>query len=229
MPPPNQREVTGACSTPPPRQLPKPRAGENPSTGNWGGRGAQREPIRLPPIPIQECTKPGPMPKQMPRSHKGFVQGQDTSALPRDSLLGGAPKSVPPRDACHDPRGGGQGASEGGSEPPPRPPSGRPSPDRGRGLCPARGGRPAGGHGTPPPHPPRCGHVGTRPEAPPALLIVGGGTRPSILGGATGARKLGNPHLKRHPGSGACGAPSVRLKDFNPNPATQSPFPTTEA
>ena len=165
-----------------------------------------------------------------PGPRKGFVEGRDTLSLPRASLLRGGPHvSSTPRCLSRSPgrRAGGLGGRVRASSPPP--PPGRPSPGRGRGLCPARGTRRASGHGTPPPHPPCRGHVGARPEAPPALLHVGGGSRPSL------AWRLRPPKAKEpalqtvSSDTEHAAPPSVQPGVFNPNPAIQSPFPTAEA
>lgn len=131
-----------------------------------------------------------------PGPRKGFVKGRGTLPLPRASLLHGGPH---PEVPVTIPGEEGRGPRREGRSLLSAPPPGRPSPGRGRGLCPARGTRRASGHGTPPPHPPCHGHVGARPEAPPALLHVGGGSRPSARRGASGPRKLGNPQFKRYP------------------------------
>lgn len=135
-----------------------------------------------------------------PGQRKGFVEGRNTLPLPRASLLRGGPHvKFHPKVPVTIPGEEGRGPRREGPCLLSAPPAGRPSPGRGRGLCPARGTRQASGHGTPPPHPPCRGHVGARPEAPPALLHVGVGSRPSARRGASGPRKLGNPHFKRYP------------------------------
>ena len=173
-----------------------------------------------------------------PGPRKGFVEGRDTLSLPRASLLRGGPHvSSTPRCLSRSPgrRAGGLGGRVRASSPPP-PPPGRPSPGRGRGLCPARGTRRASGHGTPPPHPPCRGHVGARPEAPPALLHVGGGSRPSAWRGASGPRKLRNPHFKRYPRTRSTRRPppysrgsSTPIRRFRaPSPRRRRKTPTSK-
>lgn len=202
-PPPPRGRSQGHTPNP---QFPKPRAGENLRTETVEGGGVgrdegRREPIiHLPPIPTQKCMKPGPMPKQMPLSTEGaFIRAEMHRPTQHTLFRGGS--QINPTRRCMSPSPRSRlGASEGGSESPPRPPpTARPSPGRGRGLCPARGARGATGHGTPPPHPPLPGHVGARPEAPPSLPHVGGGTSSSAWRNTASPPKAENPHIKRYP------------------------------
>lgn len=104
----------------------------------------------------------------------------------------------------------------------------RPSPARGGAFVPhvEPAGPPGSAH--PPPHPPCRGHVGTRPEAPPALLHVGG-ARNSRLGKVPMAPESQGHPPNDIPGHGACGAPVVRLRAFDRDLSTQTSFPTTKA
>lgn len=190
----------------------------------------RREPIiHLPPIPTQKCMKPGPMPKQMPLSTEGaFIRAEMHRPTQHTLFRGGS--QINPTRRCMSPSPRSRlGASEGGSESPPRPPPRRAPPPVGGGAF-VPHVEPAGPPGTAHPlpthrSPATWGQGRKRPHPSPTWE----GARAHRLGGIPQAPRRQRIRTSNGiPGSGACGLPSVWPAVLSPNPATRSPFPTTE-